>query len=66
LPKLIIVDSEGKHIKTTNRTKLPTLERIKKSVLLEYDLYDKDMPLTNPADITSELEKQFIKSKYNK
>src|SRR5665648_63436 len=43
LPKLIIVDNEGKHIETTNRTKLPTFERIKKSELLGYDLYDKNM-----------------------
>ena len=64
LPKLIIVDSKGTHIKTTNRTKLPTLERIKKSELLGYDLFDKDMPLTNPSDIADELEKLFIKSKY--
>ncbi|MFA5288630.1 MAG: KamA family radical SAM protein [Bacteroidales bacterium] len=64
LPKLIIVDSEGKHIETTNRTKLPKIEKMKKSELLGYDLFDKDMPLTNPTDIADELEKQFEKSKY--
>ncbi len=64
LPKLIIVDNKGKHIETTNRTKLPTLERIKKSELLGYDLFDKNMPLTNPTDIADELEKQFENSKY--
>ncbi len=30
LPKVILVDQEGKHIETTNRTKLPNLEKIKK------------------------------------
>ncbi|OFY35738.1 MAG: hypothetical protein A2W91_15725 [Bacteroidetes bacterium GWF2_38_335] len=64
LPKLIIVDSKGKHIETTNRTKLPKIEKMKKSELLGYDLFDKNMPLTNPTDIADELEKQFEKSKY--
>lgn len=66
VPKLIIVDNKGQHIETTNRTKLPTLERTKKSVLLGYDLCDKNMPLTNPVDISNELEKLFVKSKYSK
>jgi len=66
VPKLIIVDKQGKHIETTNRTKLPAIEKINKSELLGYDLYDKDMPLTNPADISNELEKLFKKSKYCK
>ncbi|MBN1416183.1 MAG: KamA family radical SAM protein [Bacteroidales bacterium] len=64
LPKIIIVDRKGNHIETTNRTKLPKLEKLKKSMLLNYDLYRNDMPLTNPVDISSELEKQFQKSKY--
>ena len=66
LPKLIILDNQGKHVETTNRTKLPNIEKIKKSKLLTYDLYDKDMPLTNPTEISNELEKQFKKSKYCK
>jgi len=66
VPKLIIVDKEGKHIETTNRTKLPTLDSMKKSELLGYDLYDKNMLLTNPTDIVNELEKQFKKSNYYK
>lgn len=66
VPKLIIVDNEGQHLETTNRTKLPTLEKIKKSELLGYDLYNKNMPLTNPTDISNEIEKQFKKSKYCK
>jgi lysine 2,3-aminomutase len=66
LPKLIIVDSKGNHIETTNRTKLPTLEKIKKTELLGYDLFNKEMPLTNPVDIFDKLEKQFKQSKYHK
>lgn len=66
LPKLIIIDDKGQHVETTNRTRLPILEKIKKSELLEYDLFDKNMPLTNPTDIEDELEKQFKKSKYCK
>ena len=66
LPKLIIIDSAGQHIETTNRTKLPGIDKLKKSELLGYDLNDNDMPLTNPADIATELETQFSKSKYCK
>lgn len=64
VPKLIIIDNEGKHIETTNITKLPKIEKIKKSELLGYDLFDKDMPMTNPTDAINELERQFKKSKY--
>jgi lysine 2,3-aminomutase len=64
VPKLIIVDKQGNHVETTNRTKLPQFEKIKKARLLAYELYDQDMPLTNPADIADELEEQFKKSKF--
>lgn len=66
LPKLIIVDKEGNHIETTNRTKLPKLEKIKKSELLGYSLFHEDMPLTNPNDIAEALEKIFLLSPYGK
>ncbi|MGD9494494.1 MAG: KamA family radical SAM protein [Bacteroidales bacterium] len=65
-PKIIIVDEKGKHIETTNRTKLPLIEKMKKSELLEYSIQENDMPLTNPADIATELEENFKKSKYRK
>jgi len=55
LPKLIVVDENGKHIETTNRTKLPHIENPKKAELLGYELFDDEMPLTNPAIITEEL-----------
>jgi len=64
LPKLIIIDNDGNHIETTNRTKLPNLERIKKARLLEYNLFDDAMPLTNPSQISDELEKLFKKSEF--
>ena len=66
LPKLIIIDKDGVHLETTNRTKLPTLERMKKSAMLGYDLYDENMPLTNPAQISGELDRLFPESKYCK
>lgn len=65
LPKLIIVDSEGKHVETTNRTKLPKIEQLSKSKLLGYDLFNEAMPMTNPSDNADELEKQFNASKYS-
>lgn len=66
MPRIIIVDHEGNHLETTNRTKLPMFERSKKSKLLGYELYSKDMPLTNPADAFKEIEAAFLKSKYSK
>jgi len=64
LPKLIIVDNDGNHIETTNRTKLPTLEKIKKAELLNYEVDDNGMPVTNPASIKEKLDVQFKKSKF--
>jgi lysine 2,3-aminomutase len=65
VPKLIIVDHNGTHIETTNRTKLPRFEKSKKSVLLGYELYDNEMPITNPAEISDQLDIQFNLSKFN-
>lgn len=64
LPKLIIVDQNGKHVETTNRTKLPVIEKSKKAELLGYELHDRKMPLTNPAEIAGDLEKRFQKSRF--
>ena len=66
LPKLIIVDSAGNHIETTNRTKLPSIDRIKKSELLGYNVQDNEMPLTNPTEIRDILEEQYKNSKFSK
>jgi lysine 2,3-aminomutase len=66
LPKVIIVDEKGRIVETTNRTKLPAIENSRKAELLEYELYDNDMPLTNPAEIADKLETKFKKSKYFK
>jgi len=65
-PKIIIVDKQGNHIETTNRTKLPLIEKMKKAELLDYSLHSEEMPLTNPADIADELEKAFIESTFNR
>jgi lysine 2,3-aminomutase len=64
LPRLIIVDKDGNHIETTNRTKLPVLEKMKKADLLGYELNDGGMPLTNPTAISDELEKLFGDSEF--
>jgi lysine 2,3-aminomutase len=64
LPKVIIVDENGNHIETTNRTELPVFERSIKSELLGYQLFSNDMPLTNPQDILEELENGFAASGY--
>jgi len=66
LPKLIIVNNEGRHVKTTNRTKLPKFEKIKKCEQLKYDAFENNMPLTNPAEIANVLETEFFKSSFNK
>lgn len=66
LPRVIIVDNEGNHIETTNRTKLPRFEKQKKSLKLGYEIFENDMPLTNPADISDELEYLFLKSRFVK
>jgi len=64
LPKIIIVDKAGNHLETTNRTKLPTFEKSKKAKLLDYELFDPEMPLTNPVDAFDRIEAAFNKSKY--
>lgn len=64
-PKLIIIDSKGVRVETTNRTKLPEIGNPKKCSLLEYFPFENGMPLTNPQDAIDELEEQFRVSKYN-
>ena len=65
-PKLIVVDNTGKHLKTTNRERLPELNNINKSELLGYTLHTTEMPLTNPMDALDELNTAFETSPYNK
>ncbi len=65
LPKIIIIDHAGRHLETTNRTKLPRLKNKKKSSLLGYKANKDDMPVTNPADIMDYLDKLYIESSYN-
>mgnify|MGYP000864395378 FL=1 len=63
LPKVIIVDKHGNHIETTNRTKLPSFEKMKKAKLLNYEVNEKGMPITNPAKIARKLDELFLKQK---
>lgn len=64
LPKLIIIDKDGRHVETTNRTKLPRLKTKKKSKLLGYKPFKGDMPITNPADIMDYLDDLYKESHY--
>lgn len=66
LPKIIIVDKDGNHIETTNRSKLPLINNLKKSELLGYEINDINMPLVNPSNIRKELEELFLQSNYTK
>lgn len=66
VPRIIIVDKKGNHMETTNRTRLPVFEKAKKSKLLGYEIYEHDMPLTNPADAYDQIEEEFRKSKFAK
>jgi lysine 2,3-aminomutase len=66
LPRIIIVDEKGNHVETTNRTKLPVFEKMKKSTLLNYEIFSDDMPLTNPVDILNILETEFNKSRFGR
>jgi len=65
-PCLNIVDEEGEYIETTNRGwgLMPSLNNRRKAELLEYEIQDNNMPVTNPATIESELDVQFLKSRY--
>lgn len=58
-PSLILVDKQGKYIGTTHKNRLPVLTRKRKAELLGYKLHGKEMPLTNPAEIQDELEREF-------
>ena len=66
LPKVIIVDKNGNHIKTTNKERLPKFEKFTKSKLLNNKIEENKHPLTNPTDKLIELEREFAKSKYGR
>lgn len=65
LPKINILDKNGKFIRATNETEIPTLRKRKKSDLLDYYINDDKMPITNPIDVENDIEKEFLKSKYS-
>ncbi len=66
LPKIILVDEKGNRIETTNRTRLPNLEKLRTAHLLEYKTNYKGMPITNPYKISKKLDKMFYKEKTDK
>ncbi len=66
LPKLILIDDKGDYIETTNRTKLPKIEKMKKAEMLDYELFKKNMPLTNPMSNIKQIEVEFKNSKFYK
>lgn len=59
VPKMILLGDDGEYLKTSNKEKLPILTKKKKSQLLNYHLFDAEMPLTNPNQIEDELEYLF-------
>ena len=65
LPKVILVDEEGRHIATTNKTKLPRLDLIKKTMLLNYQTDERNVLITNPALIEDELNSKFYVSDWS-
>ncbi len=64
VPKLIVLDDHGKYIRTSNRSRLPVIGKKKKAEMLEYELFDDKMPVTNPQDILEELESAFKRSSF--
>ncbi len=65
MPRVIIVDKDGNHLETTHRTRLPTFENSRKARLLDYELYDNEMPLTNPVEAERMIDAAFSQSKYS-
>lgn len=65
-PRVILVDEEGRHIETTNRTKVPAFEHSKKSKHLGYAARDSGQPINNPAEITEELDQAFLASRFSR
>lgn len=70
VPKIIIEDHEGKYVTTTNKKTLPIITQKKKSDMLDYTLFDNEMPLTNPFLIHEDLENLYSRyckenSEYN-
>lgn len=65
LPKVILVDEDGRHLATTNKMKLPRLDLIKKTMLLNYQTDERNVLITNPALIEDELNSKFYVSDWS-
>jgi len=63
-PCIIIHADNGKYIRTTNKDRLPHLSNHRKTQMFDYELFTKDMPLTNPNEIREELEKLYKISQF--
>jgi lysine 2,3-aminomutase len=61
-PSLIIVDKNGNHITTTNKSPLPSFSNRDKVKIFNYWVDSDDMPLTNPALISDKLDKLFTET----
>jgi lysine 2,3-aminomutase len=61
-PSLIIVDKNGNHITTTNKSPLPSFSNRDKVKIFNYWVDSDDMPLTNPALISDKLDKFYTET----
>lgn len=61
-PSLIIVDKNGNHITTTNKSPLPSFSNRDKVKIFNYWVDSDDMPLTNPALISDKLDKFYTEA----
>ncbi|MDP2723744.1 MAG: KamA family radical SAM protein [Bacteroidales bacterium] len=68
LPCLNIVNKKGEYIETTNRgwSLIPLLTNEGKAKLLEYEVQNDQMPITNPSLNEDKLDALFARSKYVK
>lgn len=59
-PSLIITDTSGNNITTTNKGPLPKFSNQDKMALFSYRKYTDEMPLTNPAEMITQLDELYI------
>ncbi len=65
-PCLNIINENGEYIETTNRGWgfMPSLNNSRKAQLLDYEIEEDKMPITNPAAIQTKLDALFSESRY--
>jgi lysine 2,3-aminomutase len=62
-PFVKISGLKGQGLEMPDNAISPRIENIQKSSILGYELTDRQLPMTNPAELTNELESLFCKSK---